>query len=1263
MKNLGSNRTLIAYALLFAVAVFAAGCGGGSSGTSNDTAPTTPSPTPTPTATTLILSADAGSVCETYVIGYPGTPSLSCHNDPNDTNPKHAFYKYNTDTHTAYLDGSGSTTSGGAALTYAWSFTTTPKGSALTNLQNDTTATPSFVPDVAGTYVVQLVVSSQGVTSARSLTSVFALDATVKNPIATYPGYYPYHGGVSNNCVQCHFDGNSTTLLAKSGNHIATSNVCQACHTPIGFKTVSFVDHDEVFGKCSSCHNGVTATGKSAYHLVTSAECDVCHTTTSFLTLSANGQYDHTNITEPCSACHGVTAIGTSSDPVGHLSIGSTECNACHTTVSFKTPYVNHNSSAVIGQCNDCHTDTGSKHSANSNAMLQTATHPDTTGVSCDICHNVVSFKLNGLFDHAVLARHPVACAACHDGVNATGVPAITSSGTSHIDVSSGPDCGSCHNTRTFVGGFVDHSKIDFATQPCVSCHNGTTLGANGIPITGMPSDPIHDPFVTPPDCGQCHTPGGSFLLATVDHSGFGNVPTSDVCSNCHNGTTATGKPGSHIPTTQDCGQCHDPHSDTFKNASAFDHSTLTAGTRCDSCHDGNTATGRSVLHVPTTAIPASANVDCAACHVDTAGFTSFVISTFNHGGTGATQITDNCASCHNGKTYDTTLVIGKPTKFVVNTSTKETRAHISTTNDCSQCHNDTTNGPGINGVTGLTGFASASLFDSAVHKQATALCSSCHDGYHIGADGMNKNAAKFTNHVPTKQECNKCHVNTITDGFLAANSIFAHQGITGNCVSCHDGIHETSGVTKNVLGKNDAPAPGHIHTAADCNSCHLTTGTDFKNAYVDHTSTTVTSVRCDSCHDGKQKDGQGNPILGKKDAVPTHVVTAEDCGVCHVPGGSFKSLAFDHSAIASGTRCDSCHNNGPTATAIGYDATIHITIQTNSKGVLEDCGDCHNTTSFTGTQFDHSTVSSSTPCSSCHDGTTATGMPAGNHVPTSQDCRVCHVTTGFLPGTFDHAGPETVGKQCMDCHDNVIAKGKTPNHVVTNQDCSACHDTAHHFLNATSIDHSTITSGCADSSCHGIANTSGTTTTASYKNHIAIINAGTEVDCFNCHTTNFGVTFSGATMNHSVVPVSTFACSSCHNNVNATGQATKHYELPVKQQSNKVFTCDTCHNTTDVNWTPSYTNHASGSNYPGKHSTSRISATACTKCHKDKPEEGDIPSFESSTYTPSCAACHSGNYSKGAASSHTDLSTDRDCAGKCHNGSGPHHRVSSSSF
>jgi hypothetical protein len=72
------------------------------------------------------------------------------------------------------LDGSGSFDDNTATeqLEYAWSFESLPPGSAA-SLSNSGTSTPSFVPDLPGSYVIQLVVTDQGgLSSAPSQVSV-----------------------------------------------------------------------------------------------------------------------------------------------------------------------------------------------------------------------------------------------------------------------------------------------------------------------------------------------------------------------------------------------------------------------------------------------------------------------------------------------------------------------------------------------------------------------------------------------------------------------------------------------------------------------------------------------------------------------------------------------------------------------------------------------------------------------------------------------------------------------------------------------------------------------------------------------------------------------------------------------------------------------------------------------------------------------------------------------------------------------------------
>jgi hypothetical protein len=59
---------------------------------------------------------------------------------------------------TVALDGSGSDDTESSALTYQWSVVSVPAGSAAA-LSDQTAVNPTFVADVAGTYVIQLIVN------------------------------------------------------------------------------------------------------------------------------------------------------------------------------------------------------------------------------------------------------------------------------------------------------------------------------------------------------------------------------------------------------------------------------------------------------------------------------------------------------------------------------------------------------------------------------------------------------------------------------------------------------------------------------------------------------------------------------------------------------------------------------------------------------------------------------------------------------------------------------------------------------------------------------------------------------------------------------------------------------------------------------------------------------------------------------------------------------------------------------------------------
>jgi hypothetical protein len=78
---------------------------------------------------------------------------------------------------TVQLNGSGSSDVDGDSLTYSWSIISAPPGSSAT-LANPNTVNPTFVADVPGSYVVQLIVNDGLVNSAPATMTVSTPGAT-----------------------------------------------------------------------------------------------------------------------------------------------------------------------------------------------------------------------------------------------------------------------------------------------------------------------------------------------------------------------------------------------------------------------------------------------------------------------------------------------------------------------------------------------------------------------------------------------------------------------------------------------------------------------------------------------------------------------------------------------------------------------------------------------------------------------------------------------------------------------------------------------------------------------------------------------------------------------------------------------------------------------------------------------------------------------------------------------------------------------------
>jgi hypothetical protein len=122
-------------------------------------------------------------------------------------------------------------------------------------------------------------------------------------------------------------------------------------------------------------------------------------------------------------------------------------------------------------------------------------------------------------------------------------------------------------------------------------------------------------------------------------------------------------------------------------------------------------------------------------------------------------------------------------------------------------------------------------------------------------------------------------------------------------------------------------------------------------------------------------------------------------------------------------------------------------------------------------------------------------------------------------------------------------------------------------------------------------------------------------------------------------------SCSSCHNGTTATGMNPGHF--------NTTQDCSLCHSPNA--WLPADFRHTGLSYEPQDHRGN----LPCTACHRSNTE---VVVWSSPGYRPNCAGCHANDY-RANISEHSGLTLDQNCAGSCHGGERPQHRISSSGW
>ncbi|MEZ5650755.1 MAG: cytochrome c3 family protein [Burkholderiaceae bacterium] len=365
-------------------------------------------------------------------------------------------------------------------------------------------------------------------------------------------------------------------------------------------------------------------------HIPTLERCESCHTTRAFV----GARFRHLGVLPGnCISCHnGLTAEG---KPAAHPPTQDS-CDNCHRSgASWAAARVDHNRFNATTVCGSCHN--------GRSASAKNAAHIPDGGLNCGSCHSTRRWSPT-TWNHTqtvVVGQ----CTSCHSGAYppATGRPA------NHVPVQAvaqiaSAGCDACHrSTSNWLPARV-HDSFSIATD-CQICHNGAYAGAEGKPNT-----PNHVGVTT---CQQCHNANQPWSAATFAHSPANAVGTG-TCDSCHNGSTAVGKPASHIPTTPGappCDTCHRSQTG-FTVSVTMDHAAV-AATSCKNCHSGafasQGASAKPANHIPESQLLNGAALDCNACHRSTTNWSSMSMNHNGSQGSGA----DWCKGCHlSGSNY-----------------------------------------------------------------------------------------------------------------------------------------------------------------------------------------------------------------------------------------------------------------------------------------------------------------------------------------------------------------------------------------------------------------------------------------------------------------------------------------------------------------------------------------------------------------------------------------------------------------------------------
>ncbi len=485
------------------------------------------------------------------------------------------------------------------------------------------------------------------------------------------------------------------------------------------------------------------------------------------------------------------------------------------------------------------------------------------------------------------------------------------------------------------------------------------------------------------------------------------------------------------------------------------------------------------------------------------------------------------------------------------------------------------------------------------------------------------------------------------------------------------------SGGGASVFAQAPANPHGQTKLALECGACHTTNGwrTLREPMAFDHTRQTAfaltgrhAEVGCAACHLDLRYD---RPRIAARDCASCHLDVHQgklsaDCASCHNTR-SFREAAgieqhargrFPLTGAHVQISCESCHRDdrGGAFTALDSDCySCHRqdyesarSVDHKAGGLPRECQQCHATSSWHTSTFDHGVVAkgfalngkhAQVECAGCHTGGTGPlkFTPSGpndcvachraaydkEHSGTGfpLDCTSCHTVNGWERNAFDHAasghGFALLGKHavapCTACHlppDNKL-KFQTTNA----DDCVGCHQPDY------DREHTGSGYPTACGRCHSVNGWSGANFDhAGAASGYVLEGQHARVPCTDCHT-GPDLTLKWPK------PATNQECVACHR---------PDYDRE-HSGSGYPVTCRTCHDAND--WTHAVFDHVKSGNgfvLAGAHAKAQ-----CTSCHG----ASNVLKFPKPANVNDCLACHRPDYDR----EHTGTNFPLTC-GTCHN-------------